>query len=752
MSPGRRLQRGLALLLLALPLAVPAQDFGFDPPPDANSVLAPSIMRDLAERIVPVYQEPDTDRYLTNMAALQLVTANYEAAYDTAQTLRERHQDGGDPGRTVDRAVIYEIYAHARAIEAIEKIPFAVAFARSFRDVVPPLDNRDADAVVARLLQPLKGYGDAVQQGFDRWRGAETIPLPDALDLVRKYLAFEAHRSFAPLVPALAEEEDRRRFLPPEAVQIKLAGAQRIDAVVVRPSSKKPLPALLRLTSDPSEDDARLTAAHGYAGVVAYVRGRRRDGSGRVTPFEHEAADARAVINWIARQSWCDGRVGLYGEGYSGYAAWAAAGHAPPALKAIATAAPMMPGVDFPMQAQIYRNRALRWIAEQTLPATGPKPPNEDQKWTALDQIWYASGRPYRDLDRLFLGRRNALFQTWLTHPSDDRYWQKRRPGSRQLAHVTIPALTLGGYFGADAGALELFEAHRRADPKADHTLLLGPYDGETIRSGRSPTVRGYSVAASAQIDLRELRYQWFDSVFKKAPRPALLADRVNLQLTGTDEWRHAASLAALAGKPQRFFLDPASKDAPALLPARAAGEDYREQRVDLRDRSDAQRPLSEALVVRAPALEPGDLVFTSAPLAQPLEVGGALGGLLDFTPNRQDVDLHFVVYERLANGDQMQLGTRRDLRASYAAGAGTRRLLRAGERQQLRFTLDGLIQRRLQAGSRLVLVLGINRRADRQINYGSGQAVNQESIADAGPPLRIRWYGGSYLELPVRR
>ena len=39
-----------------------------------------------------------------------------------------------------------------------------------------------------------------------------------------------------------------------------------------------------------------------------------------------------------------------------------------------------------------------------------------------------------------------------------------------------------------------------------------------------------------------------------------------------------------------------------------------------------------------------------------------------------------------------------------------------------------------------------------RQINYGTGKDVSDETIADAGEPLQIKWFADSYVELPVRR
>ena len=39
-----------------------------------------------------------------------------------------------------------------------------------------------------------------------------------------------------------------------------------------------------------------------------------------------------------------------------------------------------------------------------------------------------------------------------------------------------------------------------------------------------------------------------------------------------------------------------------------------------------------------------------------------------------------------------------------------------------------------------IVIALGVVKRPDRQINYGTGGDVSAESVADARIPLRIRW------------
>jgi hypothetical protein len=77
---------------------------------------------------------------------------------------------------------------------------------------------------------------------------------------------------------------------------------------------------------------------------------------------------------------------------------------------------------------------------------------------------------------------------------------------------------------------------------------------------------------------------------------------------------------------------------------------------------------------------------------------------------------------------------------------------LRAGEQQQLDVTVQRVLGRRIQAGSRLVIAIGIVKRPDRQINYGTGGDVSTESLGDAGTPVRIRWGSGTYFDLPVHR
>jgi len=279
----------------------------------------------------------------------------------------------------------------------------------------------------------------------------------------------------------------------------------------------------------------------------------------------------------------------MYGDGYSGFTPWAAATRMPPALKAIAASAPYAPGIDVPMEGGIFQNSAYRW----SLFVTSTKPSVEESYgdealWRALDQKWYRSGRRYRDMGRLHR-QPNPIFIRWLNHPSYDRYWQKILPYQEQFAKINIPVLTTTGYFAeSEPGALYLFTQHLRYNPHADHTLLIGPYDDSVMRHGAPAALHGYPLDSAALVDLREVRYRWFDHIFKGGAVPALLKDRVNYELMGANEWRHARTLEAMTSGSLRFYLDAAASGEDHRLTRRKNSNAAVLQTVNFADRTDA--------------------------------------------------------------------------------------------------------------------------------------------------------------------
>jgi putative CocE/NonD family hydrolase len=745
----------LAVALLATGRGIAAgQSFDFEPPAHVDDAAAAAAVRDLAGRILPVYEDKDSTRYLQNLAALQLLAGSAPAAELTRQQLRAHGAAPAD-NPPDGQALVQDIYTRARAAEAAGHGAFEPAFTRAFEDALARLDDRIAYAVTSWRTPPLPALRQGLEQAFAQRRAGGAISLAEGLDLVRAWLAYDSARAMGPLLAALDARDEERRYRSEDHLRIRTASGTDIEASLVLPrNATGPLPTLLEYSLEaPAPRLARECAAHGYAGLVAGPR-QAAQGPYRAVPFEKDARDAASLIAWVVRQSWSDGRVGMYGSGYGGFTPWAAAQYSPAGLGAIAVSSPMVPGIDVPMEGNVVRNEAYRWVQS----VTGRERADarlEQGRWRAAQQDWYRSGKSYFQFDHL-VGLPNLFFHRWLHHPSYDGFWQRLLPDRRQLARLDIPMLTTTGYFdAAQSGALYTFLNLRRVAPGADHTLLLGPYDAQAMSPAVQPVaavLRGAPIDAAARVDLRELRYRWFDAVFKGTPRPALLADRVNFELPGADAWRHAPSIEAMSAARLRLHLSAAPvpdghRFERAAPPAAAA---FVRQSVSLADRSDADWAAPTGLLTPARPLHHA-VRYVSDPLPDALDVAGVVSGRLDFAVNRQDVDLSIALYEQLPDGAELALFDPPYLfRASYARDRAHRRLLAAGERQQLPFTVERLVGRRLARGSRIVLVLGVNKDAEHQINYGGGDDVSAESLEAGQGPLELRWYGSSYIEFPV--
>ncbi|HSC17206.1 MAG TPA: CocE/NonD family hydrolase [Gammaproteobacteria bacterium] len=762
--------RRFAAIVLVVAFAMPrmpaaAQDFDFEPPSDATNAALQASLHDLAERVLPVYQEDDPDRYLTNLAALQMAIGDPAAALDTRRKLRERLEseesnlpatarDGGSAANAgavlrPGRAWAYDIYVEARAIEAAEAVSFASAYRQAFEQTSTGLGDLAAYELERWLVAPVGPRQEALQRELDERSGTTSISIEEALALVQAWFAFDAYRSFDGLVQPLLAEDTQRRYVT-EAVAIPVAADSTIAATVVRPRGAADggtLTTLLEVALDASARDAREAAAHGYASVLALARIAGEPKFRPRAPFETEGDDAWAVIAWIAQQPWSDGRVAMQGFGYGGFVAWSVAKRQPPALHAIATSDPMAPGIDVPSSSRIFLSSSYRWLHD-VLAAPGDE--LGDARWREIDEDWYRSGRSYREFPTL-PGRASAIFRSWLNHPSYDGFWRKWLPFEAELAKIEIPLLTLTGYYSAgQTAALHYFAEHRRHAPDADHALLIGPYDERSIERGPSSALRGLPLDAAARIDATDVRYAWFAHVLGGAERPAFLSAGVNYELAGADEWRHEPSLTALERNPLRLYLQASPDGAQhALVPNPSAAPMSLTETRDLRDRTDAAwRPPQELVLAEVEAREGAR--FVTEPFDEPVDLAGRLRGELDFTVNKYDVDLVLTLYELRSSGEYVKLfDPAYAFRASYARDRVHRRLLTAGVRQQLPFQSERMVGHRLQAGSRLLLTLGINQRADQQLNYGGAGDVSEQSIEDAGAPMRIRWHEGSYIEIP---
>jgi uncharacterized protein len=553
-----------------------------------------------------------------------------------------------------------------------------------------------------------------------------------------------------------APQSDDSAYEIRDDVLIRTHDGATLSATVIRKKGEtRPLPTLLALDiyTDPSGFKARGkdAADHGYVAVTADTRGKRLSPD-PIEPYEHEAADTYEVIDWVAHQPWSDGRVGMRGGSYSGFTAWAATKHPHPALKTIAVSAAAIPGQGLPMVNNIFLSANYGWafyVGDNRL--LDEKTYNDSERWSKLPAKWFASGRPYREIDAID-GAPNPWLHRWLAHPAYDGYWQSMVPYRGDFARITIPVLTVTGYYDdGQVSALEYLKEHYRYNPKAEHYLVIGPYDHfGTHRSQKAAVLRGYPIDPAAQFSTPALFYEWMDHVLRGGPKPAMLKDRINYEVMGANEWRHVPTLAAMRAKAARLYFGTSREKDRYRLSVRPAAGDITQQ-VELKDRSVQHNnhyypdPIIEKQLDGLTELQ-----FTSEPFDAPKVVSGAFSGLLDVTINKKDFDAGVTVFEELPDGELVHLGYWIG-RASFATDRSVRKLLTPGQALKIPFETS-VVSRQLAKGSRLLVLLDVNMNAIAQVNYGTGRDVSDESMADADGPLLVRWHGDSYVSVPFDR
>jgi hypothetical protein len=751
--------RSLILICLCLWAApAPAQTLAIPAGITDESAL-PKLMPRFAKNLIDSQPEAKPADLATRFRA-QLVARQYGDALASLDKLRAPLADNPSP-RVRARYLEYVLYARAQMASKQTKTSFQTAYRKAFRAVIGRLDNRTAAMAINGLsFDNLSQASQALQQDIAQLKGRNTVTSAESSKLISDYNEQQVYRAFAAGSAALIAQDDAQRYLVQKDLAVAMPDGAGICTLIVRPSVKRKLPTLLQFTiyNDPGAllREARRAASNDYVGLMGLTRGKGCS-SGEIVPYVHDGADAAALIDWIGAQSWSDGQVGMYGGSYSGFTPWAAAKHGPKALKAIMVGAPVAPGLDVPKEGNIYWNFVYPWpFYAATNKTLNDELYKDRARWAKLDRDWYASGRPYRDLEKID-GVPNLIFDRWVSHPEYDAYWQSMIPYKEEFARISIPVLeTAGYYFGGPGAAVYYLSQHVLYRPGAQHYLIIGPYEhfmaqrGTATAEGDVDRVAGYQLDAAAKIDLTEVRYRWFDHTLKGGAIPAILADKINYEVTGANEWKHAPSIAAMAGESARYFLSPSLADNGYRLAATAPASGSIALTVDLADRRDVDAQVPGGDVQDKGLDASNGLVFVSEPLTKDTEMSGLFGGHFEFTVNKRDFDFQVSLYELTSDKDYVQLAPFWS-RASYVQDLTHRHLLEPGKPQSLDFRSVRLMSRLLKAGSRLVAVLSVVKEPGREINYGTGNEVIGESIADAKEPLLITWLAGSYLDLPIR-
>ncbi|MFT5521046.1 MAG: putative CocE/NonD family hydrolase [Enterobacterales bacterium] len=650
----------------------------------------------------------------------------------------------------------YSLHSKASQAKASLKTPLQEKLTTLLDNTLADLSGEELHRISYSMSWSLSRGEDYMLYLFGQYQQKDKLSINQAMTLISNYQLFKVYEEVLPVAVKMIKAEQNKRYLVQTDVLIKTSDGATISAVVVRKHGdtvKRPTAFQFTIYTD---DDSQIkqamhAAAHGYIGVIANTRGKGKSPD-EIIPWEYDGKDASEVIEWISKQSWSDGRVAMYGGSYVGFTQWAAAKYMHPALKTIVPYEAANPMVGLPIENNIFITANYQWAFHVTNNKTMDNSVYADWKhWQDTFDELFESGRAFKDIDKIE-GTPNPWFQKWLTHPSYDSYYQAMLPYQEDYKNINIPVLSITGYFGASISALDFFTNHNQFNKNANHSLLIGPYDHGTAQGIPRSHYSNYQLDQVAlEKDTAEITFQWFDHILFNKPKPTLIKDKVNYQLMGSNTWQHKSSLVELNKQAITYHLGNKvnGKKYYQLTTNQQNESDFIKQTVDMSDRKN-QHNARTWQVIQDELNEPNGLIFVSDAFIKPQELTGSITGHFSLAINKKDVDIAFKFYELKSNGETFNL-VNYISRASYADDMSNRQLLTPNQKTIVPIINSTMTSKLIEKGSRLVMVLNVNKNSGAQVNMGTGKDVSLETIDDAGEPLEIKWFSDSQINIPLK-
>lgn len=343
-----------------------------------------------------------------------------------------------------------------------------------------------------------------------------------------------------------------------------------------------------------------------YNYVVADWRGFYGSKDASVNGYDR-GLDGYDIVEWIARQRWCNGKVGTWGPSALGAIQFMTARHRPPHL---VCAVPLVK--DFKTKyTDSYYGGVFRKEHVESLEALG------------LSQT-----------------------QLVLSHPTNDLTWQVVERNSDYPDSFNVPMLFIGGWFDhyPDDILRAFDDVQRRSAPevRGRHKLVIGPW----MHGGVGKSEQGVLTFAGVEGYSDSIALRFFDHYLRSQANGYPSDAAVRYYQMGNNEWRTASSWydVARAGDTMSLFLRPgrelgtiptASVDS-FMFDPRNPSPTYGGSRLAPFNASavDGPQDIRDSVESRADAL-----VYSTPPLERDLVVAGGIHVELQVESNRADTD-----------------------------------------------------------------------------------------------------------------
>ncbi len=274
-----------------------------------------------------------------------------------------------------------------------------------------------------------------------------------------------------------------------------------------------------------------------------------------------ETTDTWDTVDWLIKNiKNNNGKVGMYGTSYPGFYSVMGSINAHPAMKC---SSPQAPISDWFLLDDMHHNGAftlpLCFNFFQVFGKDRPEPTSswgERPKYPSADAYhFFLDMGPLRNVNEHYFKEDIDFWNKFTKHPDYDEFWQERST-LPHLKDITPAVLTVGGWYDGEdlSGALHTYKSIEKQDPKAENTLVMGPWThgGWGFPAHDNPSLIPFK-QADKYFFQKEIEFPFF-TYYLKGEGELNLPDAWIFE-TGSDTWNAYDSWPPAELREKTFYL-----------------------------------------------------------------------------------------------------------------------------------------------------------------------------------------------------
>jgi putative CocE/NonD family hydrolase len=479
-------------------------------------------------------------------------------------------------------------------------------------------------------------------------------------------------------------------------IDVPLRDGTMTKATIIKPTAPGKYPVILertpygrKLTAGAGDVYAR----RGYAYMVQDVRGTG-ESKGQFDPMVTERKDGYDTLNWISKQPWCDGNVGMIGASYGGFVQWAAAVEHHPVLKCI------IPQVSPPASAMWnipYENGVLTLLSDLWWLRVVDNPKGQNML-TALNEITNLKGLltlPLEKADDKHLGFNSKIWSKFLERDTSTKWpeWNFEA----QMKAVKIPAFHISGWYDGDEIGTQRNWQLLRSGGNSNQWLMYGPW---THFFNTTSKIGNVDFGKDAIVELDSQYLRWFDTWLKGKSVGLKSIPRVRYFVMGENKWRQSADWPPKESKPETRYFEFGSLNSGPKSVAKLATElkgftsaksSFDPSKAKIEADSVSVGDSGEDMFAKDKDIPKDVIVLRTEPFDRDRLITGPVTVEFDFKSSARDTDFYAVGLDQDPVKGHFAVFKTGKLKASYLQGLDKQRFLTPGKTYRAKLLLwDG--------------------------------------------------------------